>query len=748
MIYTKLFVGGSEVVDSENYSVKKSIGENNESSSFSASVPNYVGTHSGDWTVGDEVNVYADKDVLIAKGDELTTENDGTITGATYTTGIVGDYALRANDSAYVGVTTINLAQGSSISFWIKPRVFSNGYIDTQAYKNYFCPVAVLSTDAHDSCIDLYKSATSNIRTQDEAGNSYNSSNTTSWDTSTWYHIVIVFGSDTTKFYKDGIALGTANAFGANTLKFDRIGQGYSGSTNSEVDLDEVLIYNKALNETEISTLYNKEVVTNGLIAKYSFEEGSGTDALDTAKSYIDTLISNQTIFTGILEDKKFSGKELNEKISLAGRDYSARLMDRTVEPEVYTSLSAGSIVKDIVNKYVDGITVSGVNDSSTIINRIAFAQTPVFDAIKKLADLSNYTFYVDEDKDLHFEEKASISSGQIFEAGSNILKSDFTEHRDTVYNKIWVYGDRYLDGYKETFTGVAGSVYTLLYNPHNTSVQMSGTVPIAIQPGGIYQMTYSTGSLVRYLVDYDAKQIILTSGTSQGNNLYIGSKIDIVYDRSLPIVKVGDNEPSKEQYGTRVKIIQDKDIKDPQTAEQVLSRELEKSSFPQKEGKLDIKGVLNITPGQTCIVNEPFYDISNQTYDILEANYNFNTDNNLSDSVLSIKLNKKLPDITDTMKDILLAMKKLQGQDISTSDFLTRLQYTLGSIGIRQSGLNIYSSTVTGSCYHVYSTEFVPPVNPFNCGSATNQGYCAGSWTGSASAFSPFVLEWSGGYF
>jgi len=437
-------------------------------------------------------------------------------------------------------------------------------------------------------------------------------------------------------------------------------------------------------------------------------------------------------IFAGILEDKKFRGRENDEKMDLSGRDYSARLMDRTVEPEVYTNLPAGSIVKDIIDKYTNNITTTNVQDSPMIIDRITFNQTPLFDAVKKMADLSNYTFYVDENKDLHFEPKAGSSSGYTFD-NTNLKEVEFKDQRDGIYNQVWVYGDRYLDGFKETFTGVAGSIYTLLYNPHNTSVQMSGTIPIVIQPGGIYNITYGVGSMIRYLVNFDDKQIILTSGTSQGNNLYIGSKIDVIYNRSLPIVKVGDNEVSKAKYGTRIKVIQDKDIKDPATAEQILTRELEKSGEPVKEGKLSIKGLANIIPGQTCIVNVPNHGVNNQTYDILEANYNFSKENNLNDDILSIKVNKKIPDITDTMKDIYLQLKKLQSADISTSDFITRYQYTAGSEGIRQSGLKVWTQNI-GSSFILNH-----PVNSL-LGSYTS--HSLGSW------YPGSILNWSGGYF
>ncbi len=403
-------------------------------------------------------------------------------------------------------------------------------------------------------------------------------------------------------------------------------------------------------------------------------------------------------VFLGILESIDLKGRENSERMILSGRDYSARLMDRTVEPEAYNDLPAGSIVKDIIAKYTDDITTTNVSDGLNV-DRIIFNHLPVFDAVRELAGLSNFIFYVDNSKDLHFKERATTSSGFTFgSGGSPIINTSFKERRNEIYNEVWVYGDRYLDGFTETFTGDAGSNYTLGYRPHNTTVVNSGTVPEIIQPGGIFEMTVSAGSQFKYLVNYSDRKVILTSGTAAGNNLYVGSDLIINYMRDLPIVKLGDNDDSINAYGRRVKVIRDKSIKDPLTAEAIMLRELEEFSDPQKEGKLNLQGVGNLTPGETCVVNIPLYNINSVTYDILEAKYDFTKRNLLSDEVLSIKVNRKVSDITDTLKQILLEQKRMQSQDMQDTDLLTRYKISSGSLGIRASGLRIFTRGIGSS--------------------------------------------------
>ncbi|MCK5624944.1 hypothetical protein KAI04_03830 [Candidatus Pacearchaeota archaeon] len=414
-------------------------------------------------------------------------------------------------------------------------------------------------------------------------------------------------------------------------------------------------------------------------------------------------------IFTGILENQRFPSRALKEETILQGRDYSARLMDRTVEPEVYTNLPAGSIVKDIINKYTDDITVNNVEDSNTTIERIAFNHTPVFDAVKKLSDLANFTFYVDNDKDLNFKNKSATSSGKTFD-NTNVMRANFRERRDTVFNEVWVYGDRYLDSFKEEFTGDGtGSVFTLTHKPHNSIIDIGSPITEATrQVGGVFGMSAVPASGTDYLVDFFDKQIIFTSGTTLGyssipeNN----AMITVDYQRSLPIVKVGRNQESINKYGKRVKKITDKEIKDPETAVKRLTRELDDTPIPIKQGTLNIKGVVDVIPSQTAFVNLPNQNVVSQTYDIISANYNFNKKNNLKEEVLIVDVNKKIDDLADTIKSLINDVKTIQSQDVDTADIITRFEIAAGSIGIRPSGITVStrglgSSFILGKGYH-----------------------------------------------
>lgn len=484
---------------------------------------------------------------------------------------------------------------------------------------------------------------------------------------------------------------------------------------------------NKSLSENDISSSFNCEIENLFGHNKSKFTVGNSVELW----AWKDQTGSTR-IFNGILENVGYKGSENNEKIKLSGRDYTARLMDVTVEPTVYSNLQAGSIIKDIVFDYVDEISTSGVTLAGSNIQRINFNHTPVYDAIKQLADSQNYMFWVDDNKDLKYVPLGgSISTYSL--DNTNVISADFKDRRDTLFNEVWVYGDKYLDAFKETttYSGLVsqGSQVTLGYKPHNVQVTISGGI---LQPGGILNMNDTTSG-VKYLVDYDNKQIVFKSGTSNGNFIPTsGNAVVIDYMRALPVVTVGRNDSSINSYGKRVKLIVDRNIKDPNQAELIMLGELDKYSDPIKEGNLEIRGIIDIYPWEQVSVNLPYHGVNNQTYDVISSNYDFDQENCQNDQVLKIKVNKDIPDLSDAIKEILLKLKQAEAKEIESGEGLTRLEQATGFLTLQQSGCEIWTRGIGSSFILGHS------VNGLLGSYAT---HTLGDWRAGSS------LLWSGNY-
>lgn len=449
-------------------------------------------------------------------------------------------------------------------------------------------------------------------------------------------------------------------------------------------------------------------------------------------------------IFTGILENVDYPNSRANkEKIKLSGRDYSARLMDRNILPTVYTNLLTGSIVKDIINQYTDDISTNNVDDSTVTVERIAFNHKPVFDGIKRMADIAQYFFFVDLGSDLNFKERESVDSNLTFDSG-NVYLADVKERRDTIFNEVWVYGDRYRDATHEEFTADGGSIFTLDARPHDTEVHVGSPVSVStVQKGEIFKLNQEPISGTNYLIDFFDQRIIFISGTNNGDSVPVSGTdlVTVFYSRDLPIVKMGRDSTSINQFGLRIKKIVDRDIQDPDTAQQFVDAFLAQNSLPKKDARLNLKGVVNVTPGELATVNLPDQDISDQKFEIISADYEFNVINNFSNKVLSVRLNKKITDVTDTIKDLVNDIRDLQ--DIDDPAILTRSEFTLGSTGLRQSGCIVSTSSYTGSTL-ILSDSLITFEETLASG--TNENVLAGEPAGST--YGPFVVQFSGCFF
>jgi len=410
---------------------------------------------------------------------------------------------------------------------------------------------------------------------------------------------------------------------------------------------------------------------------------------------YADNDINPPTtkIFTGVIENIEYQGEEQDEKIILIGRDYSASLQDITVQPTIFISRDAGTIAKAIVISNAGGVVTTNNIDTSTgtTIEKIAFNHKSIFDALQQLAEISGFYFYVDVNKDVHFEVKAGTSSG-ITLNNTNVIGARFRNDDSDLFNKIWVYGDRVLTGNTDAFTADgAGSVYTLSDKPHNTRVTAAGSL---VEFGGVFEMDnphFKSG--LKWVVDFDNRYVIFVSGTAAGDNIQAsGIAISIDFERSTPILSFKTDATSISTYGTKVKVITERNAKSYAHAESIATSYLAEHKDPRIQGDATIYGLLNLIPGNTIIVNLPNHNISSQTYTILNVSYKLNPQNILNGTIMEVSLNKKISDFTDVMKDQMMRLKTVETGNLdgmlsrletATNDITTQVHYEIYTRGI-----------------------------------------------------------------
>jgi len=442
--------------------------------------------------------------------------------------------------------------------------------------------------------------------------------------------------------------------------------------------------YNTYLN-LRVSTTIDKYNTVSSFVASFDSPYGRYSDTFSVGDTvviyakehtYGDAISwsDDDKIFAGILEKVKFTGQGTKTMLELSGRDNTAKLLDSTVEPIVFTETEVSEIVKEIIARNTTGISVNNVNATSTTLDRIAFNHLPLFEALQQLGELSGYYFYIDADVDLNFKENSAASTGLTFD-NTNVTKVNMENTREGMVNEVYVYGDRTLAGFEEDLNFDGGSVYTLLSKPHNTLITIGG-VP---QKGGVFNLVASPISGTKYLVNFHDKQVIFTSGTDIGDSTPTsGGSGLIMYDRDIPIVKKSQDRDSIDLYGLRRKIINDKSIKDPQTAQDILDNELTKNS-PFRGIELAIKGWYDLVNGKTVDVTLDEINLDD-TVSLLSVDYDFNKNTEASENIISIKLDNKIGNITDQLKDMKKRIALIEAQDMGESDTITQIETTAGS--------------------------------------------------------------------
>jgi len=154
----------------------------------------------------------------------------------------------------------------------------------------------------------------------------------------------------------------------------------------------------------------------------------------------------NQDVELYVFGRKEFGGKIVDiEKTTISGivryrvdcLDHSFEL-DRRLVLERYSDETIGNIIKDITTKYADGFTTNNV-DCDIEIKMATFDRMTISSAITRLADSINYSWYVDENKDIHFFAKSEPNSPyNITDSSGHLqntlsLRDDFTQIRNSV---------------------------------------------------------------------------------------------------------------------------------------------------------------------------------------------------------------------------------------------------------------------------------------------------------------------------
>lgn len=225
--------------------------------------------------------------------------------------------ALSLSDNGAVATIT-GLPYGSNsrtVSFWAKTTTLNTFY-------NYVFHYG----DTANGNGFLFKSTQSIFF----AGSGGNNTITTSHTNNTWYHYVCTYDGTTSKIYKEGVLISStaANWITANNSNIFRLGLTEQGSIGFfSGAIDDLKIYNYALNQADVTSLYNTNALSTTSFSKNNLEASIYPNpANDLLNIQMEKELKLATIYT-VLGNQVLSStdKQINVS-SLSSGNYFVRI--------------------------------------------------------------------------------------------------------------------------------------------------------------------------------------------------------------------------------------------------------------------------------------------------------------------------------------------------------------------------------------------------------------------------------------
>ena len=293
--------------------------------------------------------------------------------------------------------------------------------------------------------------------------------------------------------------------------------------------------------------------------------------------------------------------------------DYSFQL-DQKIVNERYDDTTVDLIISDLVATYASTFTTTNVV-VTTAIETMSFNRVSMSAAIEKIAKVTGNSWYVDNDKDIHFFPKAQSSAPFIItDTNGNYLQNtlQISDDLSQLRNVVIIRGDEERGTERtEIQAPTAANEEQLVYNLG---------FKYAISPQAFLDTGAGTSSItlgVDFLTaeeDADAfwsfqgKYIRFKGSTAPSS----GHKIDISGIPLFPILVQIKDGPSIETYGEYQYFKEDKTIKSREEAIDYAEAELDAYSDGVVEGRFSTD-VAGLRSGQQLRVNSSLLGVDEQ---------------------------------------------------------------------------------------------------------------------------------------
>ena len=233
-------------------------------------------------------------------------------------------------------------------------------------------------------------------------------------------------------------------------------------------------IVRDSLEKTDI--LNNQVDVMRFAVRKYG--NSTFTPAVNDT---VELLDGATTVFKGVViaVEKSTEGHSVNyyQVDCVDNMDF----LDRVLVAESYEDTTINAIIEDIVSRYAPSFTTNNV-DAEIPVKSILFNRISVTDALVKLAKMSNYSFYVDYDNDVHFFDKNTEPAPfNITDTSANYIYDTLTVRDDVsqLRNRVYIEGGNvedeprteYLSGNGNRVTFALSNKFSAIYDDEHNQI-------------------------------------------------------------------------------------------------------------------------------------------------------------------------------------------------------------------------------------------------------------------------------------
>lgn len=318
----------------------------------------------------------------------------------------------------------------------------------------------------------------------------------------------------------------------------------------------------------------------------------------------VELLDTGTTIFSGIILtiEKTTEGHNVvNYAVHCVDNTFT---LSRTLVAETYTSTTINAIIGDIITNYAPTFTTTNV-DADVAVESVTFNRVSITQALQKLASLSNYSWYVDYDNDIHFFAKSTeLAPFNITDTSANYVfdSLEVSDDISQLRNRVFIEGgEAEGDARDEYFNGDGTKKFFKLSNKF-------ARVP-TVTVGGVSK-TVGVDFLddeadFDVLWDFDQTYLKFTAAPASGTNNILVNGIPLY---SI-LVQVEDTA-SIAEYGLSEFTKTDRTIKSKQEAKDFAIAQLEAYSSQISEGSFTTY-TSGLRSGQTISITSTLRNVA-----------------------------------------------------------------------------------------------------------------------------------------